>query len=125
MQVRHDEGVATRIGPELCAAIREGGGEASAGERIGQPLSHESSFVPSADAVTKAEGNTAGRASASARDRSPRDGQRTRASAKRARACSGGASSTTRAAKTTVTIPNPTPRKSVTPSMGASSLATG
>ena len=42
MQVRYDEGVATRIGPEPCVTIREGGGEASAGERIGQPLSRES-----------------------------------------------------------------------------------
>jgi hypothetical protein len=42
VQVRHDEGVATRIGPEPCVVIREGGGEASAGERIGQPLSRES-----------------------------------------------------------------------------------
>jgi hypothetical protein len=42
VQVRYDEGLATRIGPEPCAVIREGGGEASAGERIGQPLSRES-----------------------------------------------------------------------------------
>ncbi len=42
MQVRYDEGVAIRIGPEPCADIREGAGEASAGERIGQPLSRES-----------------------------------------------------------------------------------
>ena len=41
MQVRCDEGVANHIGPEPCAGIREGAGEASAGERIGQPLSHE------------------------------------------------------------------------------------
>ena len=42
MQVRYDEGVAIHIGPEPCGVIREGGGEASAGERIGQPLSRES-----------------------------------------------------------------------------------
>jgi hypothetical protein len=42
VEVRYDEGVATRIGPEPCVDIREGGGEASAGERIGQPLSRES-----------------------------------------------------------------------------------
>ena len=41
MQVRRDEGVAIHIGPEPCAAVREGGGEASVGERIGQPLSRE------------------------------------------------------------------------------------
>ena len=48
MQVHCDEGVATRIGPEPCVAAREGRGEASAGERIGQPLSREriSSRVP-------------------------------------------------------------------------------
>jgi len=42
VQVRYDEGVAIRIGPEPCVDIREGAGEASAGERIGQPLSRES-----------------------------------------------------------------------------------
>ena len=42
VQVRSDEGVATRIGPEPCAITREGEGEASVGERIGQPLSRES-----------------------------------------------------------------------------------
>ena len=41
MEVRCDEGVAIHIGPEPCVAVREGGGEASAGERIGQPLSRE------------------------------------------------------------------------------------
>lgn len=39
MQVHDDEGVAIRIGPKPCAAVREGGGEASAGVRTGQPLS--------------------------------------------------------------------------------------
>jgi hypothetical protein len=42
VQVHCDEGVATRIGPEPCVAVRKGSGEASAGERIGQPLSRES-----------------------------------------------------------------------------------
>ena len=41
MQVPHDEGVASRIGPEPCAGIREDVGEASAGEHTGQPLSRE------------------------------------------------------------------------------------
>ena len=41
MQVHCDEGVANHIGPEPCAVVRKGGGEASAGERIGQPLSLE------------------------------------------------------------------------------------
>ena len=39
MKVRHDEGVANRIGPEPCVVIREDEGEGSAGEFIGQPLS--------------------------------------------------------------------------------------
>ena len=42
MQVHYDEGVAIRIGPEPCVGAREGAGEASAGEHIGQPLSRES-----------------------------------------------------------------------------------
>jgi hypothetical protein len=41
VEVRHDEGVATRIGPEPCAGIREDVCEASAGECIGQALSLE------------------------------------------------------------------------------------
>ena len=49
MKVRHDEGVATRIGPEPCGAIREGCVEASVGERIGQPLSRESLKVSGAE----------------------------------------------------------------------------
>ena len=41
MQVHCDEGIANHIGPEPCAGIREGVGEASAGVRAGQPLSRE------------------------------------------------------------------------------------
>ena len=74
MQVHCDEGVAIHIGPEPCAVVREGGGEASAGERIGQPLSRERYIIPGADAVRHAEGNTGGRAIASARP--TRRGQR-------------------------------------------------
>ena len=58
MEVRYDEGVAIRIGPEPCVTTREGGGEASAGERMGQPLSRERLQIPGADAVAPAEGNT-------------------------------------------------------------------
>ena len=56
MKVRHDEGVANHIGPEPCAGIREGVGEASVGERAGQPLSRESegSRVPTALTLRKA-----------------------------------------------------------------------
>jgi hypothetical protein len=39
VHVHYGEGVAIRIGPEPCAGTREGDGEASVGERIGQPLS--------------------------------------------------------------------------------------
>jgi hypothetical protein len=39
VEVHYDEGVAIHIGPEPCVGIREGVGEASAGECIGQPLS--------------------------------------------------------------------------------------
>ena len=67
MRVRRDEGVANRIGPEPCAGVREGTGEASAGECTGQPLSRERHMIPGADAVEWAEGNTYGRDSASVR----------------------------------------------------------
>src|SRR5918994_4200332 len=46
VQVRYDEGVAIHIGPEPCVVVREGGGEASAGERIGQPSSRERKTGP-------------------------------------------------------------------------------
>ena len=57
MQVHYDEGVANHIGPEPCAGIREDVGEASAGERAGQPLSRDRKLIPGADAVRVAEGN--------------------------------------------------------------------
>lgn len=66
MRVHYDEGVAIHIGPEPCAGICEGAGEASVGERAGQPLSRDRNFIPGADAVHLAEGNTLERASASA-----------------------------------------------------------
>ena len=67
MRVRHGEGVAIHIDPEPCAGIREGVGEASARERIGQPLSRVSDYLRGADAVSVAEGNTDGHAIASVR----------------------------------------------------------
>jgi len=67
VKVHYDEGVANRIGPEPCVGAREGTGEESAGECIGQPLSRERVLIPGADAVYRAEGNTYGRASASVR----------------------------------------------------------
>jgi hypothetical protein len=44
VEVHYDEGVAIHVGPEPCVGIREGVGEASAGECIGQPLSRERMF---------------------------------------------------------------------------------
>ena len=67
MQVHCDEGAAIHIGPEPCAGICEGVGEASAGERIGQPLSRENKIVPGADVLRITEGNTDGGIIASAR----------------------------------------------------------
>jgi hypothetical protein len=67
VQVHCDEGAAIHIGPEPCTGIREDVGEASAGERIGQPLSRENKIVPGADALINAEGNMDGGIIASAR----------------------------------------------------------
>ena len=66
MRVHYNEGVAIHIGPEPCAGIREGVGEASVGDGAGQPLSHEIGIVSGADALLLAEGNTDGRVLASA-----------------------------------------------------------
>ena len=65
--MRCDEGIAIHIGPEPCGGTREGIGEASAGDRAGQPLSRESFVILDADAFPTAEGNTDGGASASPR----------------------------------------------------------
>ena len=65
MQVHYDEGVAIHIGPEPCAGIREDVGEASAGERAGQPLSRDRKLIPGADAVCVVEGNMSKSANAS------------------------------------------------------------
>jgi hypothetical protein len=65
VQVHCDEGVAIRIGPEPCAGTREGVGEASAGEHVGQPLSRDRKLEPGVDAVCWAEDPAGGRAIAS------------------------------------------------------------
>ena len=67
MKVRYDEGIATHIGPEPCVGVREDVGEASAGERVGQPLSRARIDVPGADGVHPPEGKMDGRVIASAR----------------------------------------------------------
>ncbi len=53
VQVHHDEGIAIHIGPKPCAVIREGAGEASVGERTGQPLNCERKIIPGADASSR------------------------------------------------------------------------
>jgi hypothetical protein len=65
VQVHYDEGVANHIGPEPCAGIREDVGEASAGERAGQPLSRDRKLIPGADTVCVVEGNMSRSANAS------------------------------------------------------------
>jgi hypothetical protein len=74
VQVHYGEGLASYTGPEPCAGVREGIGEASVGERIGQPLSREIGLILGADAVLLAEGNMNGCAIASVR--SARRGRR-------------------------------------------------
>ena len=66
VKVPNDERVANDIGPESCAAPREGRREALTGVRSGWPLSREST-LQSADAVSKAEGHTDGGVNASLR----------------------------------------------------------
>ena len=62
MKVHYDEGVATHIGPDPCAGLREGVCEASVGECIGQPWSRESVVNQGADVVHLTEGKTGRRA---------------------------------------------------------------
>ena len=47
MKVRCDEGLAIHVGPEPCACLREEAGEASAGERTGQPLVRQAKLARS------------------------------------------------------------------------------
>jgi hypothetical protein len=75
VQVHYDEGIANHIGPEPCAGIREDAGEASAGERAGQPLSRDRKVIPGADTVCVVEGNMP--KSANASTWAPRRGRRT------------------------------------------------
>ena len=66
MRVHYGEGIANHIGPEPCAGIREDTGEASAGDRAGQPLSREIDVILGADAVPLTESNMGERVIASA-----------------------------------------------------------
>jgi hypothetical protein len=67
VEVHCDEGGANHIGPEPCVHVRENMGEASVGERIGQPLSFDKNSNPDADVVHRTEGKTDGARVASAR----------------------------------------------------------
>jgi hypothetical protein len=66
VKVLHSKDLANHADLESCAAHREVRREALTEARIGQPLSRESWIFPGADAVHGAEGNTDGRAIASA-----------------------------------------------------------
>lgn len=61
------EGLANRDGPESCAESREGLGEALTGGSAGWVLSREMEEVRGANTMVGVEGNTFGRAIASAR----------------------------------------------------------
>jgi hypothetical protein len=52
VKVRHDEDVASHIGPESCVHTREGAREALTWECAGQPLSREGILFRCADEVT-------------------------------------------------------------------------
>ncbi len=65
MRVHCSEGIAIRTVPKPCSSVRESVAEASVGVRAGQPLSHEMVFVPDADTLQYAEGNTVRHAIAS------------------------------------------------------------
>jgi len=66
VRVHCDKGVAIHVAPDPCAGVCEDVGEASVGERIGQPLSRETVINPSADVVHLTKGKIAGRVIASA-----------------------------------------------------------
>ena len=68
MEVLNSKGLANRTVPESCVRNRrEAHREALTGVRVGQPWSREKYLILGAHAVTRAEGNTVGRATASAR----------------------------------------------------------
>jgi hypothetical protein len=66
VKVHCDEGAAIHVAPDPCAGVREDVGEASVGERIGQPLSREIVSNPGADVVHLTEGKIGRRVTASA-----------------------------------------------------------
>ena len=74
MQVPCDEGVAIHIGPESCALVREGQGEALTGECAGQPLRCERVLFWVPTPCTRRKATRQGRVDASAH--TTRRGQR-------------------------------------------------
>jgi hypothetical protein len=58
MRELYIEGVAIHGGPESCAVVREGGGEALTGVRAGRAIEPRKNRVRGADAVARVEGNT-------------------------------------------------------------------
>jgi hypothetical protein len=54
------EGVAIHDGPESCVVVREGGGEALTGVRVGRAIEPRNQEDRGADVVVTAEGNIAG-----------------------------------------------------------------
>lgn len=73
------EGVAIHGGPESCAGVREGVGEALTGARVGGAIEPRNQQFRVPTPYNRAEGNTAGRAIAS--DRGTLRGLRTQACA--------------------------------------------
>ena len=59
MRVRYVEGLAIHSGPESCAVIREGFGEALTGVRAGQAIERRNFDLREAHALRTAEGKTA------------------------------------------------------------------
>ena len=77
MKESYDESIASHIGPESCAVVREGKGEALHRGCAGRVWSRENPKVQGADAVLRVEGNTV--RIDSARDAPTLRGQRPRA----------------------------------------------
>ena len=58
MRVHREEGIASHLGPEPCGGTREGDGEASVGEGIGQPLVRQESWrVPAGESPVRVRGS--------------------------------------------------------------------
>ena len=67
METLYTEGVAIHGGPESCAGVREGVGEALTGARVGGAIEPRNQQFRVPTLYNWAEGNTAGRAIASGR----------------------------------------------------------